>query len=40
LTQNFIMHLPEDMPDGAVIPVARGAEVALTLTEFTNWVPS
>ena len=40
LTQNFILHLPEDMPDGVVITVARGAEVAVTLTDFTNWVPS
>jgi uncharacterized protein YcbX len=40
LTQNFIMRLPRDMRDGEVIKIARGSEVAVTMTECTNWRPN
>jgi hypothetical protein len=40
LTQNFIIHLPEEMPDGGFVTVALGSEVEVTLTDSSNWVPS
>jgi hypothetical protein len=40
LTQNFIMHLPAEMPGGGAVTVARGSEVEVTLTDCNNWVPS
>ena len=39
LTQNFILRLPPDMPDGALLKIERGSEVDVTLTSHTNWAP-
>jgi len=40
LTQNFIVHLPEEMAAGETITIRRGMEVEVTVTESTNWVPA
>jgi len=36
-TQYFIIELPEGLPKGATIDVARGAEVEVTYSDDTNW---
>jgi hypothetical protein len=40
LTQNFIMRLPSDLTDDAVLKIERGREVEVTYTSHTNWVPT
>lgn len=38
-TQGFIVELPEGMPKDETVTIARGAEVAVTYSSTTNWVP-
>lgn len=40
LTQNFVLRLPPDMPDDAILKIELGARVDVTLTRGTNWAPS
>ena len=38
LAQNFIIRMPEDMPEGATIIISRGSEVQVEYSSGTNWV--
>lgn len=39
-TQNFVIELPEDLPEGATILLRRGAEVEVQYSDYTTWVSS
>lgn len=38
-TQNFIIELSPNIPKGASITIMRGAEVEVTYSSTTNWIP-
>lgn len=39
-TQNFIINLPADIPEDAVISIAKGAEIEVEYSDTTNWIPT
>lgn len=38
LTQNFVVRMPNDMPEGATIELKRGANVDIVYSSETNWI--
>lgn len=40
LGQNFVIEMPENMPEGGHIPIRRGMDIEATLSKDTNWQPA